>query len=133
MEKPLFGYCGLNCRECPVFIATVNNDEELRISTVKEWTALYSEYLGQDELRPEDIHCLGCSNEDSVNFIVEDLYKSLGEDFVTGEIPVYNSNFCMVKYSEIYSGEPESCFISGVKAFSRLNPLIKDIVCVCII
>ena len=69
MEKLLFGYCGLNCSECPVFIATVNNDEELRISTAKEWTALYSEYLGQDELKSEDIDCLGCSNEDGVNFI----------------------------------------------------------------
>ena len=33
MEKLTHGCCGLNCEECPVFIATVNDDDALRQKT----------------------------------------------------------------------------------------------------
>jgi len=30
METMLMAYCGLDCRECPVFIATENDDDDAR-------------------------------------------------------------------------------------------------------
>lgn len=51
--------CGLDCASCPAFIATKNNDNELRIKTAKEWT---KNFMDQNEppIKPEDINCLGC-------------------------------------------------------------------------
>ena len=55
MTKNNLGCCGLNCKECPVFIGTVNNDDKLRQKTAEEWSKLYAEYLGKD-LNPEDMN-----------------------------------------------------------------------------
>jgi hypothetical protein len=54
MEK-MISYCGLNCSECPAFIATVNDDDELRKKTAELWS---KEYGG--EVKPEDVNCDGC-------------------------------------------------------------------------
>ena len=61
----MLGYCGLDCEVCPVFIARKHDDDELRLKTAQEWSALYAEYLGKDRLTKEDISCNGClSNAD---------------------------------------------------------------------
>jgi hypothetical protein len=39
------GCCGLNCEECPVFTATVKNDNKLRQATAVEWSKLYAGFL----------------------------------------------------------------------------------------
>ncbi len=61
------GYCGLNCEECPVFVATANNDNGLRQKTAREWSKLYAgqlvEYSGKNSLSPEDMNCSGCQSE----------------------------------------------------------------------
>jgi len=49
-------YCGLNCEDCPVFIASANDDDMLRQKTAREWSGLYSEYPGK-KLNPEDMKC----------------------------------------------------------------------------
>ena len=51
--------CGLDCSSCPAFVATKNNDNNLREKTAKEWTA---RYVSQNKppIKPEDINCLGC-------------------------------------------------------------------------
>lgn len=59
-KSQALGYCGLNCAECPVFIATATNDEELRRKTADEWSGLYAEFIGKDRLKPEDMNCSGC-------------------------------------------------------------------------
>lgn len=59
------GYCGLNCEDCPVFIASANDDDKLRQKTAMEWSGLYSEYLGS-ELKPEDMNCRGCRTQESL-------------------------------------------------------------------
>lgn len=64
MKELLFGYCGLNCEECPVFIATANNDNKLRQKTAEEWSELYAEPLGDNGLRLEDMNCKGCHSMD---------------------------------------------------------------------
>ena len=59
MEKIYIAMCGLDCSSCSAFIATKNNDDELRKKTAKEWT---KKYIGRNEppLKLEDISCLGC-------------------------------------------------------------------------
>ena len=53
----ILSYCGINCGECPAYLATQKNDTEeiKKIST--EWSS--------DEMKftPEEIYCDGCSND----------------------------------------------------------------------
>ncbi len=52
------GYCGLNCETCDAFVATKNNDNNLREKTAKEWSK-----MNQVEIRAEDINCVGCKED----------------------------------------------------------------------
>jgi hypothetical protein len=66
MEEQKIAYCGLNCAECPIFIATINNDYTLRQKIAQEWSELYSEYLkeqGIHGLKPEEMSCGGCRSD----------------------------------------------------------------------
>lgn len=54
----MIAYCGLNCEECDAYIATKNNDEQLRIETSKLWSQ-----LNQVEITPDMIQCTGCRME----------------------------------------------------------------------
>lgn len=47
--------CGLDCEACEARIATVNNDNELRIKVSKEWSA-----LNGVEITSQMINCSGC-------------------------------------------------------------------------
>ena len=49
-------YCGLDCETCEAHIATVNNDDDLRIKVAKEWSE-----LNGVEITPEMINCAGDS------------------------------------------------------------------------
>jgi len=53
--KQLIGYCGLDCEHCDTYIATKNDDNELRIKTAKLWSE-----LNHVEITPEMINCSGC-------------------------------------------------------------------------
>jgi hypothetical protein len=66
MKSTAIGCCGLNCEDCLVFIATVNNDENLRQKTAEEWSKLYSEHVGKTGLKPKDMNCTGCKSEKRV-------------------------------------------------------------------
>ena len=59
MEK-MIAYCGLNCTECPAFIATQNDDDALRRETAETWSKQFN-----SEIKPEDINCDGCTTETS--------------------------------------------------------------------
>ena len=48
-------YCGLDCEACEARLATVNNDQALRVRVAKEWSELNSV-----EITPEMINCTGC-------------------------------------------------------------------------
>ena len=48
-------YCGLDCEACEARLATVNNDNELRIKVSKEWSE-----LNGVEITPEMTGCSGC-------------------------------------------------------------------------
>ncbi len=50
-------YCGLHCEECPVYLATVNKDDEKQKLLAKEYstdTCTFSK---------EDMICLGCHSD----------------------------------------------------------------------
>ncbi len=55
----ILAYCGLLCNECPTYIATVNNDDELRKKTAEEWGKMF-----HAELKPEQMYCRGCLSEE---------------------------------------------------------------------
>jgi hypothetical protein len=57
MDK-IIGFCGLVCTECPAYLATINNDEELRKATAKKWSEMY-----KSDIKPENIKCNGCTTQ----------------------------------------------------------------------
>ncbi|HOV13908.1 MAG TPA: DUF3795 domain-containing protein [Spirochaetota bacterium] len=54
----LIAICGLNCEECEAFIATKNNDDNMRKKLATEWSKLY-----QHDFKFSDINCVGCKIE----------------------------------------------------------------------
>lgn len=65
MEKQNLGCCGLNCPNCPIFVATVNDNDVLRQKTAQEWSKLYAAYLGKD-LKLKDVNCKGCWSDNTI-------------------------------------------------------------------
>lgn len=57
MEK-MIAFCGMNCTECPAFLATQKDDDEGRKKTAELWSKQYNA-----DIRPEDINCEGCLSE----------------------------------------------------------------------
>ena len=53
-QEELIAYCGINCLECPAYIARRTDDMELREKTAKTWSG--PEY----SVKPEEINCNGC-------------------------------------------------------------------------
>ena len=56
--KNMIGYCGLDCEKCDAYLATINDDQELRIKTAKLWAE-----LNNAPILPEHINCQGCRVE----------------------------------------------------------------------
>jgi hypothetical protein len=54
MEK-MIAFCGLDCAECPTFLATREEDDKKREQVAEQWS---KEYKAQ--FKPEDINCDGC-------------------------------------------------------------------------
>ena len=54
MEK-IISYCGLICTDCPAYLATQNDDNDLRTKTAEEWSKMY-----QADIKPDMIVCDGC-------------------------------------------------------------------------
>lgn len=57
MDK-MIAYCGLDCRKCDAYKATVNNDDELRTKTAELWTK-----LNGVKITKEMINCFGCRGD----------------------------------------------------------------------
>ena len=53
--KDYIAYCGLDCETCEARMATVNDDNELRIKVAKEWSE-----LNNVDITPDMINCTGC-------------------------------------------------------------------------
>ncbi len=54
----MLSYCGINCAECPAYLATQKNDEEEIKKIANEWSS--------DEMKftPEEIYCDSCRKEE---------------------------------------------------------------------
>lgn len=50
-------YCGLDCGECPAYLATAANDDQMRRQVAEKW----SKDFGQ-ATTPADINCDGCAS-----------------------------------------------------------------------
>lgn len=48
-------YCGLDCEKCDAYIATKNDDQELRTKTAAKWSELNNVHITS-----EQINCEGC-------------------------------------------------------------------------
>ena len=51
----MLAFCGLDCAECPAYIATQANDEEARKKTAEKWSKEYGPVF-----TAEDCICDGC-------------------------------------------------------------------------
>ncbi|MBS4015435.1 MAG: DUF3795 domain-containing protein [Candidatus Latescibacteria bacterium] len=58
--KNIIAYCGINCNECPAYIATQNNDDVARAKVAEEWQKIFN-----PNIKPEDINCDGCTSADT--------------------------------------------------------------------
>ena len=56
MDKYI-AYCGLDCKSCEAYIATIGDDNSLRKKVAKKWSE-----LNGVEITPEMINCEGCRN-----------------------------------------------------------------------
>ena len=61
-QKELVAFCGINCLECPTFIATQTDDNELRKKTANEWSS------PESPLKTEEINCEGCTTKNKQLF-----------------------------------------------------------------
>lgn len=51
--------CGLDCASCDARIATLRNDNELRLQTAEKWKVIHN----APSITPEMINCTGCREE----------------------------------------------------------------------
>jgi len=54
MEERLLAFCGIDCTECPAYIATQQDDQEQLKKTAEGWSS------PESKIAPEDIICDGC-------------------------------------------------------------------------
>lgn len=57
-KREYIAYCGLDCEQCEARLATVTDDDGLRVAVAKKWSE-----LNGAEITPEMINCTGCRKE----------------------------------------------------------------------
>lgn len=66
----MLGYCGISCLECEAYIATRDNNDQLRAKVAAEWSSAY-----QSDITPEQINCSGCPSDGVKVFFCENMCK----------------------------------------------------------
>lgn len=56
----MIAYCGLDCSECPAYVATIKDDDEKRKDLADKWST------EEFPLKPEDVNCRGCTQKTDV-------------------------------------------------------------------
>ncbi|MCR4660772.1 MAG: DUF3795 domain-containing protein [Clostridia bacterium] len=54
-DNKYIAFCGLDCEKCEARIATITNDDSLRIKVANLWSK-----LNNVEITPDMINCVGC-------------------------------------------------------------------------
>ena len=55
--------CGLTCQGCPAYLATLNDDDDMRKETAERWGKEFNA-----DLKPEDINCMSCLSKEGPVF-----------------------------------------------------------------
>jgi hypothetical protein len=63
--KQIRGYCHRVCNECTIFQATLHDDDRERTYIAATLSEVYDK-----QIRPEDIHCDGCTTKDGRLFML---------------------------------------------------------------
>lgn len=66
--KDTIGYCGLDCKKCDAYIATISDDQALREKTAKLWAE-----LNNAPILPEHINCEGCRADGAKTVFCENM------------------------------------------------------------
>lgn len=99
--KNLIAYCGIDCAKCPAYIAFINDDDNLREKTAKQWSEMF-----KHDFNKEDINCEGCTK---------------------GKIHVYFcGNMCNIRKCAM-SKNIENCAFCNDYPCQMLSDFIKDI------
>lgn len=61
--NPIIAYCGIECHTCGAYLATINNDDELRKKTAAEWSQMFNV-----DIKPETVNCSGCTAKEGTHF-----------------------------------------------------------------
>ncbi len=61
-QEQLVSFCGINCLECPAYVAKRTDDNELREKTARGWSR--PDFF----VAPEEINCDGCITTDQELF-----------------------------------------------------------------
>jgi hypothetical protein len=62
MTTMMQAYCGLDCAECPAYIAKQTDDQALRINTAEKWNG------PNFPVTADDINCDGCKTTGGAEF-----------------------------------------------------------------
>lgn len=95
----MIAFCGLDCEKCNAFIATKNNDNELRKKVAEEWTKAYNVNVTADF-----INCTGCKS--------------------TGIKTLYCENMCEVRKCAI-SKKVDTCADCSAFPCASINEIFK--------
>ena len=103
MEK-MISYCGLNCTECPAFLATQNDDDDIRKKTAEQWSKQYN-----CEMKPEDINCDGCvsASDRHIGHWEECEMRKCGQEKNVKNC-AYCDDFACEKLNEFFKAVPDA-------------------------
>lgn len=97
----MIGYCGLDCRKCEAYLATVNDDDEARRDIARRW----SEYNHVD-ITPDMINCLGCRTD--------------------GVKTPYCSHFCEIRRCALEKGHETCGCCPGMESCGRVAMVFRN-------
>jgi len=111
----MIAFCGIDCSQCPAYVAKMNNDDELRKKTAEEW----SKQFGM-QFDPIDVNCDGCTSETGVHIA----YCGLCEIRICGvQNKVKNCAYC----DQYVCDKLNKWFESVPEAKNRLEEIKKTI------
>lgn len=99
--KDLLGYCGLDCKKCDAYIATVNDDQTLREKTATLWAK-----LNNVPIFAEHINCEGCKND--------------------GKKTIYCDSMCLIRKCAINEGVSTCGKCNNFEVCQTIRPLLDS-------